>query len=270
MVAFAANSVLCRMSLGQELIDPTSFTTVRVASGALCLAVIIFLRDKKLQLGAPRGLSVLSLFAYMVCFSFAYVSLSTGTGALLLFGFVQFTMISVGLIRGERLSLLSWLGLMIAVAGLIYLLLPGVEAPDLGHSVLMAAAGIAWGAYSLLGKGAADPTASTASNFIYATPLALIASIAFLDGSLLTQQGIILAAISGAVTSGLGYAIWYRALQGISATSAAVVQLSVPAIATFGGVIFMSESLNHRVVLATVLTLGGIALVLASPAKVGA
>jgi drug/metabolite transporter (DMT)-like permease len=143
MVAFAANSVLCRMSLGQELIDPTSFTTVRVASGALCLAVIIFLRDKKLQLGAPRGLSVLSLFAYMVSFSFAYVSLSTGTGALLLFGSVQLTMFAVALKSGERFSLVSWVGFVLAIAGLVYLIWPGITAPDPLGAALMAIAGIA-------------------------------------------------------------------------------------------------------------------------------
>lgn len=262
MIAFAANSVLCRMALGGELIDASSFTTVRLLSGAACLFLVVNFRERKWRLTRPNLPSVLALYTYMVCFSFAYRSLSAGTGALLLFGVVQLVMISVALYRGERLAWLAWSGLLAAVCGLVYLVSPGIQAPPPTYAALMALAGLAWGIYSLLGLKGDDPTASTASNFLYAAPIACIGS--FIDSSnmLITWQGCLLGIASGAIASGLGYAIWYTALTHIRATTAAIVQLAVPALATLGGVMLLAEPLTLRILLATSLTIGGIALFL--------
>jgi len=265
MIAFAANSVLCRLSLGTDLIDAASFTSVRLMSGTVCLLAIVSLRGKNWRPTRPNWPSVLALYAYMICFSFAYRSLSTGTGALLLFGFVQLTMIGNAIYKGERLKTLGWSGLLIAAAGLVYLVSPGVEAPDIGYSVLMAIAGLAWGVYSLLGIRGDDPTSSTTNNFLYATPLALLVSTLDSINLHITWQGCLLGIASGAIASGLGYAIWYTALKHIRATTAAIVQLSVPALATLGGVILLGESLTLRIVFATMLTLGGIAIFLTRP-----
>lgn len=262
MIAFAANSVLCRISLGNDLIDAASFTTIRLVSGTICLLVIVISRNGQLRLGAPRWAPILALFAYMACFSFAYQSLSAGTGALLLFGFVQLTMISVAIYKGERLPLRAWGGLLLALAGLVYLVLPGVAAPDPLYCVLMALAGFAWGAYSLLGNQGDDATISTATNFLYAAPLAILVSLFYSSSLSITWQGCLLAAASGAIASGIGYAIWYTVLKEIKASSAAIVQLSVPALATLGGALLLAEPLNLRIVLATTLTIGGIALFL--------
>jgi len=269
MIAFAANSILCRMSLGNDLIDAASFTTIRLVSGALCLLAIVILREKRWRPGRPNWLSILSLYAYMACFSFAYQSLSAGTGALLLFGLVQLTMIAVAVIRGERLPASSWIGMALAVGGMVYLVMPGIEAPDPAYSALMALAGVSWGAYSLLGIGKSDPTTSTASNFLYAVPLAALGSIIESDNIFLSGQGALLAVVSGAIASGMGYAIWYRALKSIRASSAAVVQLSVPALATIGGVVFLAEPLTSRIVTATALTIGGIYIALKRPTRHG-
>lgn len=262
MLAFAANSVLCRMSLGSGLIDAASFTSIRLVSGSLCLLLIVLLREPSWRPGRPQATPVLALLTYMICFSFAYQSLSTGTGALLLFGCVQLTMIGTAIYRGEHLSLRGWSGLALASGGLVYLLLPGVQAPALGYSLLMAIAGLAWGIYSLWGAQGSDPTQSTAKNFVYATPLALLASLVSLEQVSLSTEGVLLAVASGAIASGIGYAIWYTVLKDIQAASAAIVQLSVPALATMGGVILLSEPLGLRIVLATLLTIGGIALFL--------
>ena len=262
MIAFAANSVLCRMSLGAGHIDPSSFTSIRLLSGTICLLLIIGRRDRSIALGRPRVAGVAALFTYMIGFSFAYQSLSTGTGALLLFGFVQLTMLGTAAYRGERWSGLAWAGVLMAVCGLVYLLLPGFEAPDPLYSLFMATAGIAWGIYSILGAGGDDPTRSTARNFLYATPLALLVSIFDFDQMVISWQGLLLSIASGALASGIGYAIWYTALKHIRASSAAIVQLSVPALATLGGVLLLAEPLSVRIVFATALTISGIALVL--------
>ena len=267
MIAFAANSVLCRVSLGTDLIDAASFTTVRLLSGAVCLLLIVSIQEKNWRPTRPDWPSVLALYVYMICFSYAYRSLSTGTGALLLFGFVQLTMIGTAIYKGERLKTLGWTGLLVAAGGLIYLVLPGVEAPDPKHSALMAIAGLAWGAYSLLGIRGDAPTSSTANNFLYATPLAVLFSILDSNNLHITWQGGLLGIASGAIASGLGYAIWYTALKHIRATTAAIVQLSVPALATLGGVILLGELLTLRIVFATMLTLGGVAIFLARPAS---
>jgi drug/metabolite transporter (DMT)-like permease len=206
------------------------------------------------------------LFVYMAFFSFAYLSLSAGTGALILFGAVQLTMFIVALRGGEYFPLLSWMGLTLAVLGLVYLVSPGLTAPDPLGAVLMAIAGIAWGFYSLLGRSAADPLEATAKNFICCVPLVLMINLYFFGRFSGTPTGMALAIASGAVTSGIGYVVWYAALPGLTATRAATVQLSVPVIAALGGVILLSEDITPRLLLAAVATLGGVAIVLAQRA----
>jgi len=266
MLAFAANSLLCRLALGQELIDAASFATVRVGSGAVVLTLMMLPRWRVRARAQTDWRSVAMLFAYMVLFSFAYLSLSAGTGALILFGAVQLTMFIAALRGGEKFALLSWAGLALAVIGLVYLVSPGLTAPDPMNAILMAIAGIAWGFYSLLGRGISDPLEATANNFIYSVPLVIIVSLLFKDEYHSTLSGLLLAVVSGAITSGLGYVIWYSALRGLTATRAATVQLSVPAIAAFGGVVLLSEQITLRLVLASVATLGGVWIVLAQRA----
>lgn len=266
MLAFAANSLLTRLALGQDLIDAATFTSVRVISGAVTLGLIIMFRGRSRGRGAADWRPAIMLFTYMAFFSFAYLSLSAGTGALILFGAVQLTMIIFALREGEHFSLLSWAGLALAILGLIYLVSPGVTAPDPLGAVLMAIAGIAWGFYSLSGRGAADPLEATARNFLYSVPLVLIVSLFFWPDYSSSSNGLALAVASGAIASGCGYVIWYAALSGLTATRAATVQLSVPVIAAFGGVIMLSEQLTLRLLLASAATLGGVAIVLAQRA----
>lgn len=270
MLAFAANSLLCRMALGQQLIDPASFTTVRILSGAVTLAVLISLRQRSWAFTRPRYPAVASLFIYMIFFSFAYVTLSAATGALLLFGAVQLTMFAAALREGERFSALSWCGLGIAFSGLIYLVAPGVTAPDPLGAVLMLLAGAGWGAYSLIGRGAADPLRETADNFVYSVPPALVASLVLFGDVQASAPGLLLAVASGALASGMGYAIWYAVLPNLSTGRAATVQLSVPIIAAIGGVIFLAESVSLRLGISSLLTIGGIWLVLAQRTRMGA
>jgi drug/metabolite transporter (DMT)-like permease len=262
MIAFAANSLLCRMALGEHLIDAASFTAIRVVSGAVTLLLILLPRWRTRKRGATDWRPASMLFIYMAFFSFAYLSLSAGTGALLLFGAVQLTMFSVALLRGAPFPPLSWVGLTLSVSGLVYLVSPGVTAPDPLGAVLMVVAGVAWGVYSLLGKNAADPLEATANNFIFSVPLAILVSLLFLGSFQITATGLVLAIISGSMASGLGYVIWYAALKNLPATRAATVQLSVPVIAAIGGVAFLSEPVTLRLLLASAATLGGIALVL--------
>ena len=266
MLAFAANSLLCRLALGQELIDAASFTTVRVISGAVTLALIVLVRRRTDNRGTADWRTVAMLFTYMAFFSFAYLSLSAGTGALILFGAVQLTMFIFALREGEHFPLLSWAGLTLAVLGLIYLVLPGVSAPDPLGAVLMTVAGVAWGFYSLLGRGAADPLEATTRNFVYSVPLVLIVSLFFFRDFSSSSNGLALAVASGAIASGCGYVIWYAALSGLTATRAATVQLSVPVMAAFGGVVVLSEQVTMRLLLASAATLGGVAIVLAQRA----
>lgn len=261
MVAFAANSVLCRLALGAGLIDAASFATVRTVAGAIILGVVLLLRPDKAE-AKPDWRSILTLYLYMVFFAFAYLSLSAGTGALVLFGAVQLTMFIVALRSGEHFSRVSWAGLVLAIAGLVYLVSPGVTAPDPLGAGLMAVAGVAWGFYSLVGRSAGDPTEATAWNFIYAVPLVVVTSLVFIGDIHVSPAGAGYAVASGAIASGIGYVIWYAALRGLTATSAATVQLSVPVIAAIGGVILMSEEVTLRLVVASVATLGGVALVL--------
>ncbi len=263
MTAFAGNSLLCRLALRQTGIDAATFTAIRLVSGAVVLWLITR-RFRGTQAGGGNWLSAWALFAYAACFSFAYASLPTGVGALLLFGAVQATMIGYGIWSGERLRLPQLAGLALAFSGLAGLLLPGVSAPPLGGSVLMLVAGLSWGIYSLRGKGAGDPTQVTAGNFLRAAPLALALSLFMLlfKGAALDAAGFWLAMASGALTSGIGYAVWYTALPALKATSAASVQLSVPVIAALGGIAFLGEPVTLRLVLASAAILGGIALVL--------
>jgi len=262
MVAFAANSVLCRLALGAGLIDAASFATVRTISGAVLLAAILLLRQETVA-ARPDWRSVVALYLYMVFFAFAYLSLSAGTGALILFGAVQLTMFTVALRSGEHFPLVSWAGLALAIAGLVYLVSPGLTAPDPLGAVLMTIAGISWGAYSLVGRSAKDPVEATAHNFLYAVPLVVATSLVFIGDFAITATGAAYAVVSGAVASGVGYVIWYAALRGLTGTGAATVQLSVPVIAAIGGVILLSEAVTLRLVVASAATLGGVALVLA-------
>ena len=267
MVAFAANSLLCRLALQHQGIDPASFGSIRLVSGALTLALVVRLRAKPPSPARVDWLAAAMLFAYVAFFSFAYLSLPAGTGALILFGAVQLTMLGAGLGSGERFGPLAWLGFVLAAGGLVYLVLPGVAAPPLLGAVLMAIAGVAWGVYSLRGRGVADPLAATARNFLRAVPMALALSLIFVARAHADATGIALAVASGAVTSGLGYVIWYAALARLSAMQAATVQLSVPLLAAIGGVLLLSEAITPRLAAASVAILGGIAIVLSQKSR---
>lgn len=263
MLAFAGNSLFCRMALGgTDAIDPVSYTTVRLIAGACALALILRLRLGSGTLTAGSWGSAAWLFLYAIACSYAYLSLDTGIGALILFGAVQVTMIGLGIVRGEHPRPLQWLGIVTAMGGLIYLLSPGLTAPSPLGAALMTGAGVAWGMYSLRGKGTADPLAATAGNFLRAVPMGLVLVVVMVNHLHLPLTGIVLAVISGAITSGMGYAIWYAAVRGLSAYGAAVVQLSAPVIATYAGVMLLDEDLTLRIVLASIAILGGIAIAL--------
>lgn len=261
MIAFASNSLLNRLALGRGTIDAVSYTTVRLVTGAVMLVMIAMIQ--KNNGGAKvRGswLSAALLFLYAITFSFAYLSLSAGTGALILFGSVQVTMILVALRSGERPHLLAWLGVFLALGGLVYLVMPGLKAPSPLGSALMTVGGVAWGFYSLRGRGSDTPLADTAGNFLFAVPFILSVRLVSLNNIHFSINGILLAVFSGAIASGVGYVIWYAALRGLTATRAAIVQLSVPVLAAWGGVVFLAEDLSLRLMLAGALILGGIAL----------
>ncbi len=264
MLAFAGNSLLCRIALEHTRIDPASFTAIRLISGAVMLGLVVGVRGSS-QVGAGNWPSAFALFVYAAGFSFAYVSLSTATGALVLFGAVQITMISHGLWTGERLRGRQVPGLLLAFVGLVGLLLPGLSAPPLHGAVLMVGAGLAWGIYSLRGKRAGDPTRVTAGNFLRTVPIALVLGLLMLKDLSLDGAGVGYAIASGALASGIGYAIWYAALPALRATTAAVVQLSVPLFAALGGIVFLAEPVTLRLALASVAVLGGLALVLIRP-----
>jgi drug/metabolite transporter (DMT)-like permease len=261
LVAFAGNSLLCRAAFHATGIDAASFTTIRLGAGALALWSIVRLRRPGRQ-PAGNWPSALALFAYAATFSFAYVSLPAATGALLLFGAVQVTMLGVGFARGERLRSWQLVGLVSALAGLAGLLLPGLSAPPLAGSLLMLVAGVAWGVYSLQGRSGGDPLRVTAGNFVRAVPLAAVLSVATLQWASPDRAGVALAIASGALTSGIGYAIWYTALPALKTTSAATLQLSVPVIAALGGVALLGERPTLRLLVAGLFILGGIALVI--------
>lgn len=267
LACFAFNSILCRLALKTDEADAASFTLIRLVSGAITLLLISSFVSKT---EAKRGnwVSAFFLFAYAVCFSFAYIDLTTATGALILFGSVQTTMIVAALVSGERPAVLEWIGLIIALGGLVYLVFPGLAAPPLLNSVLMASAGVAWGFYTLRGRGSANPLADTTGNFLRAVPLVILVCLPFLPQIHLSQKGIVFAALSGAVASGVGYSVWYAALKFHTATRAAILQLSVPVLAATGGVIFLREEIALRLILASLLILGGICLAIFGRAKV--
>ncbi|MGB3627536.1 MAG: DMT family transporter [Henriciella sp.] len=260
MTAFAANSILARLAMATGEAGPWSFTLIRIVSGALVLALIV---SPRRAMTSGSWLSAAALFAYAAAFSLAYLSLAAGTGALILFALVQITMLGWSLVSGETLAPARWVGLLLALSGLVWLLLPGLEAPPLTGAVLMAGAGIAWGIYSLRGRGHASPTAQTAGNFLRAGAVAIGAAFPALyltSEAMPSAHGFAYAVVSGAITSGLGYAIWYFALRSLTASLAGIAQLTVPAIAAAGGVVFLSEPVTLRFLGATALILGGVAL----------
>ena len=270
MLAFAGNSLLCRLALKHTSIDAASFTTIRLVSGAMMLWLIVSIRrseSARAYVGKGNWSSACALFAYAAGFSFAYISLPAATGALLLFGVVQATMIGYGIWQGERFRRPQLLGLFLALAGMVGLLLPGLSAPPLWGSVLMLGSGVAWGVYSLRGKGAGDPSGVTAGNFLRTVPMAMVLSLIFMYSSNIDSAGVLYAIVSGAITSGMGYAIWYAVLPALKATHAATVQLSVPVLAAIGGVTFLGEALTLRLLLASAAILGGIALVILEKQK---
>lgn len=260
LLAFAGNSLLCRAALIHTDIDPVSFTAVRLISGALVLWLLISIKAEN-RAGEGSWWSALALFAYAIAFSVSYVSLSTAAGALLLFGAVQASMIAYGFWRGERFTLLQSLGFIFACAGLVGLLLPGLSAPPVGAGLLMMLSGVAWGIYSLRGKSGGDPLKVTAGNFVRTVPMALMLALLCVDGLSFDLKGVCYAVLSGALTSGLGYALWYTALPYLKASTAATVQLSVPLVAAVGAVLFLAEPFSVRLILASIAILGGIALV---------
>ena len=261
MTAFAANSLLCRMALVETDIDPASFTFWRLTSGALMLTLLVVMRNQK-PLQEGNMTSAITLFVYAAGFSFAYISMTTGAGALLLFGAVQVTMISWGLFKGERMSALQWGGFLLALIGLILLLLPNAAVPQLSSALMMLAAGIAWGVYSLKGKGAKFPIEATAGNFIRATLLALVLLVIFWPGGEFHAEGMAYAVASGAIASALGYALWYSILVHIAAIKAATLQLSVPVLAVFAGWVFLDETVTLRIILSSLAVIGGVAMVI--------
>jgi drug/metabolite transporter (DMT)-like permease len=267
MVAFAANSLLCRIALRGAHIDPAAFALVRIASGAAMLVLVKWLRRGAHPHVAGDWRAAGMLFAYVAAFSFAYLTLAAGTGALILFGAVQLTMFAAGLRAGERFGLAGWLGLLFAAAGLLVLVLPGVAAPPPLGAALMAVAGIAWGLYSLRGRGVPDPLGASTANFVHALPMVVLLGLVFVARLHADAAGIVLAVVSGAITSGLGYVVWYAALRGLSSMRAAVVQLSVPVLAAVGGALWLGEAFTMRLLLAVLAILGGIALALFEKAR---
>jgi drug/metabolite transporter (DMT)-like permease len=264
MLAFAANSLLCRAALAGRHADAASFTTLRLTGGAMALSLLAYARGPRRAASPAAWTSALVLFAYAILFSLAYLRIPAGTGALLLFAAVQLTMIGAGLRAGERPRALEWAGLAVSLAGLVLLTRPGLAQPDPAGAASMLAAGVGWGLYSLRGRGAVDPVATNAAAFVRSIPFALATSAGFalVADRRITPTGLALALASGAVTSGLGYAVWYAALRGLSAMRAAIVQLSVPPLAAGLAILTLGESVSLRLLLASVLILGGIALAL--------
>lgn len=289
LIAFAANSVLCRLALGDGSIDWVSFTVIRLLSGALTLLLILkingvltkprypdaqvtgknnqqsLIKQQQLMLkqhqSAGSWLGGVMLFVYAASFSYAYTLLDTATGALILFAAVQLTMILLAIIKGARLKLIEWLGVITAFVGFVYLVVPDINSPSMDGLLFMTISGIAWGVYTLKGKQTTQPLRDTCANFVRSIPLVLVLFLVSLGQLELSDKGVWLAIIAGSVTSAMGYSIWYVALNGLSATKAAVVQLSVPVIAAFGGVIFVAETLTSRLMIASIVVLTGMLMV---------
>ena len=267
LIAFASNSLLTRLALGSRQIDAATFTSIRLVSGAVVLALLVRMRDGTFKPLRGRGpIGALALFAYAVPFSFAYLRIGAAVGALVLFGVVQLTMIGYAVLRGERPTAVAWIGLVIAFGGLAILTTPAVMRPDMWGVALMVLAGIAWGVYSLHGKTALDPIAANAQSFIWSSVPSLILVMILRNSLSSSAQGLALACVSGAVTSGLGYAVWYRALPRLSVMQAAVAQLSVPVIAAIGAVALLHETLSARLVISGVAVLSGVGIVLTARA----
>ena len=265
LLAFAGNSLLCRIALHETSIDPVSFTTIRLVSGAMCLLfIVMFVKRERLSFGQKSWRSALWLFIYAICFSLSYIGLSAGTGALILFATVQLTMLSISWWKGDRFSLPQWGGFALAWLGLVYLFLPGVTAPPMSSALLMCGSGIAWALYTLRGQHGGDPTHATALNFIFSIPFALLFSVIGVSYATATldTSGAVYAILSGAITSGMGYAIWYAVLPSMKASTAASLQLSVPIIAALAGVLLLDEILTVRLSIASICILGGVGLVL--------
>lgn len=266
LIAFAANSVFCRLALGAQTIDAAGFTVIRLLSGAVVLYIILKSGSKsRRNKSAVAGswIASLLLFLYAITFSYAYLTLDTGTGALVLFGSVQITMIFVSLIKGSRLHVSEWLGVVLAFTGFVYLVLPNASTPSVSGFILMTIAGISWGMYTLKGRESVNPLIDTAYNFLRTVPMVLLVLIFTVFNMHYSAEGILLAVLSGVIASGIGYSIWYKALAGLAATQAAVVQLLVPVIAAIGGVVFVAEPITLRLTLSGLMILGGILLVVA-------
>ncbi|WPJ93967.1 DMT family transporter [Coraliomargarita algicola] len=261
LIAFAGNSVLCRLALEEGAIDPHSFTSLRLLGAAIVLGPLSIRIAPNRSTGWTHGSwrSGLALYAYAAAFSMAYLSLSSGTGALILFGAVQITMLVAAHRRGERMHPQQWIAFTVAIAGIIYLVSPGVSAPNPLGALLMLVSGIAWGLYSIAGKNRTSPTLTTSGNFLRATPLALAGSVCALASMQLSLPGVILALLSGSITSGLGYVLWYTALPKLTTTQAAVAQLLVPLLATLGGIVFIDEQFTVRLAIASALVISGVA-----------
>lgn len=267
LIAFAANSVLCRLALGEEIIDASSFTIIRLFSGIVTLLIILLItKQNNHERNTQKGSWSASffLFFYAITFSFAYLTLTTGTGALILFGSVQITMIAYSMMTGHRLHSSEWIGVVLAFIGFIYLIYPDIATPSIVGFALMSLSGVAWGLYTLKGRGSKNPLIDTAYNFTRTLPLLIILAILSLsfNSYSFSSKGVILAILSGSIASGIGYTIWYSALRGLTAIQAAVLQLLVPVIAALGGVIFVSEAITLRLVISASLILGGIACVI--------
>ncbi|HIF50164.1 MAG TPA: DMT family transporter [Thiotrichaceae bacterium] len=262
LLAFSGNSILCRLALGDNAIDAANFTTIRLLSGIIVLMVILKLtkNNNELQSKGSWGASSM-LFLYAITFSFAYISLATGVGALILFGAVQITMILASLISGNKLHCSEWIGVLVAFTGFVYLVIPSLSTPSATGFLLMTIAGIAWGIYTLIGRGSKNPLSDTAYNFLRTLPFVAILIVVSFQDAKLSQEGILLTILSGGIASGVGYTIWYIALGGLSVTDAAVVQLLVPVIAAIGGVLFANEMISLRLVLSSSMILGGILIV---------
>lgn len=261
MVAFAANSVLARLAFATAGAEPLSYTGLRLAAGAVTLAILLLARERKLALGGSwRGAA--ALLGYAILFSIAYILLGAGTGALILFASVQIGILGWAIFKGDRPSLLEWLGLALAFAGLVYLVSPGLVAPHPVGTALMVVAGLCWAAYTLIGRGSTTPLADTAGNFIRTLPVALVLLAAGLALQIPSPRAAAYAIASGALASGVGYAVWYTVLPQLTRTRAAIVQLTVPAIAAAGGVLLIGEPLTPRLVIATIAILGGVAFAL--------
>ena len=270
MLAFAGNSIICRLALRDGAIDPATFTSVRLLAGAITLLLVFAITRRDTSLRSQGSwLSALVLFLYAIAFSYAYITLSAGAGALILFAFVQATMIALALWSGDRPGTTEWLGWLLAFAGVIWLVLPGVEAPPAGGALLMALSGIAWGVYSIRGRKESDALGSTTSNFLLSVVFVMALALATFAEAQISLRGVALAVVSGALTSGIGYVIWYAALDYLSAMQAALVQLSVPAIAALGGVLLLAEPVSMRLLVSSALVLGGISMALIHKWKIG-